>query len=122
MRLLVIPPSISDAVTGLIRAEAERAAAPGTALTVLSAPFGVACIETRFAAMVGAYATGQVAAENLAVQLPGPVVDGVSSAVKHAEPLLQRKPGRAVRGSFALPPDVPNRGLPEALARRLARP
>ena len=42
MRLLVINPNISDSVTTLIRAEAERSAAPGTELTVLTAPFGVA--------------------------------------------------------------------------------
>jgi Asp/Glu/hydantoin racemase len=65
MRLLVINPNISDSVTALIRAEAERSAAPGTELTVLTAPFGVAYIETRFEALVGAYATAQVAAENL---------------------------------------------------------
>ena len=246
MRLLVINPNISDSVTALIRAEAERSAAPGTELTVLTAPFGVAYIETRFEALVGAYATAQVAAENLAGhdavivaafgdpglaglrevlpvpvlgmsesalasacllghrfsivaisrritawyretveshglsgrlasirhldtplatiggvqqdhgaklrelcervvdedgaeviilagaplaglartlagQLPVPVVDGVSSAVKHAESLVQLNPGRAVRGSFALPPEKPNRGLPEALVRLLAR-
>jgi Asp/Glu/hydantoin racemase len=244
MRLLVINPNITDSVTALIRAEAERSISPGTELTVLTAPFGVAYIETRFEAMVGAYATAQVAAEQVAGhdavivaafgdpglgalrevmpvpvlgmsesalasacllghrfsiiaisqrimawyretvenngligrlasiraldrplssiggvqeehrerlrdlcekavaedgaeviifggaplaglgrtltgELPVPVVDGVSSAVQHAESLVMLKPGRAVRGSFARPPVKPNRGLPLALAKLL---
>lgn len=247
MRLLIINPNISDSVTDLIRAEAARAAAPGTELTVLTAPFGVAYIETRFEALIGAYATAQLAAEHvaghdavivaafgdpglaglrevlpvpvlgmsesalasaclighrfaivaisrritawyretveshgligrlagirhldtplariggvqedhgaalvelceravdedgaeviilagaplaglarsLAGRLPVPVVDGVSSAVRHAESLVALAPGRASRGSFAKPPEKPNRGLPEAIARLLARP
>lgn len=245
MRLLIINPNTSDSVTELIGAEARRSASAGTELTVLTAPFGVAYIETRFEALIGAYATAQVAAEqhaghdavivaafgdpgltglrevlpvpvlgmtesalasacllghrfsiiaisqriqawyretveangligrlasiraldrpladigsaqqdnraqlralceravdedraeviilagaplaglarSLAGELPVPVVDGVSSAVRHAESLVTLKPGRATRGSFAPPPVKPNRGLPEALARLLA--
>ena len=245
MRILVVNPNISDSVTDLIRAEAQRSASPGTELTVLSAPFGVAYIETRFEALVGAYATAQVAAEHLAGhdavivaafgdpglaglrevlpvpvlgmsesalasacllghrfsivaisqriqawyretveshgligrlasiraldrplssiggvqgehrarlrelceqvvdqdgaeviilggaplaglarslagELPVPVVDGVSSAVRHADSLVALAPGRALRGSFAPPPKKPNRGLPPAIERLLA--
>ena len=245
MRLLIINPNTSDSVTELIGAEARRSASPDTELTVLTAPFGVAYIETRFEALIGAYATAQVAAErhaghdavivaafgdpglaglrevlpvpvlgmtesalasacllghrfsiiaisqriqawyretveangligrlasiraldrplanigatqhdhraqlrelceravdedgaeviilagaplaglarSLAGELPVPVVDGVSSAVRHAESLVALKPGRATRGSFAPPPVKPNRGLPEAIARLLA--
>ncbi len=244
MRLLIINPNTSDSVTELIGAEARRSASAGTELTVLTAPFGVAYIETRFEALIGAYATAQVAAEqhaghdavivaafgdpglaglrevlpvpvlgmtesalasacllghrfsiiaisqriqawyretveanglvgrlasmraldrplanigsaqedhraqlrelceravdedgaeviilagaplaglarSLAGELPVPVVDGVSSAVRHAESLVALKPGRATRGSFAPPPVKPNRGLPEAIARLL---
>jgi len=244
MRLLLINPNISDSVSELIRAEARRSASPGTEVEVLTAPFGVAYIETRFEAMVGAYATAQLAAEHcaradavvvaafgdpglaglrevmpvpvtgmteaalasahllghrisiiaisqriqawyrevvegygfgsrlasiraldrpisaiggvqqehaqalkalaeravdedgaevivlagaplaglarsLAGQLPVPVVDGVSSAVRHAETLAALKPGRALRGSFALPPAKAHRGLPDAIARLL---
>jgi len=247
MRLLLINPNISDSVSELIRAEARRSASPGTEVEVLTAPFGVAYIETRFEAMVGAYATAQLAAEHcaradavvvaafgdpglaglrevmpvpvtgmteaalasahllghrisiiaisqriqawyrevvegygfgsrlasiraldrpisaiggvqqehaqalkalaeravdedgaevivlagaplaglarsLAGQLPVPVVDGVSSAVRHAETLAALKPGRALRGSFALPPAKPHRGLPDAIARLLDAP
>lgn len=63
-RLLVLNPNISDSVSALIRAEAERSAAPGTQVTVLTAPFGVAYIETRFEALIGACATAQMAAEH----------------------------------------------------------
>jgi Asp/Glu/hydantoin racemase len=245
MRLLVINPNISDSVSALIRAEAERSASPGTQITMLTAPFGVAYIETRFEALIGAYATAQLAAEHHAdhdamiiaafgdpglgglrealpvpvlgltesalasacllghrfsiiaisqriqawyrevveangligrlasiraldrpltrigaVQhaaalrelceravaddgaevivlagaplaglaralrgaLPVPVVDGVSSAVRHAESMVALAPGKAVRGSFAPPPIKPNRGLPDAIARLLDAP
>ena len=63
-RLLLINPNISDSVSALIRAEAQRSAAPGTQIEVLTAPFGVAYIETRFEAMLGAYAAAQLAAEH----------------------------------------------------------
>jgi Asp/Glu/hydantoin racemase len=247
MRLLLVNPNISDSVSDLIRAEARRSASPGTEIEVLTAPFGVAYIETRFEALVGAYAAAQVAAENvdrfdavvvaafgdpgltglrellpvpvtgmteaalasahllghrisiiaisqriqawyrevvdsygfgsrlasiraldrpisaiggvqqehaqalkdlaeravaedgaevivlagaplaglarsLHGQLPVPVVDGVSSAVRHAETLVALKPGRARRGSFAPPPSKPHRGLPDAIARLLDSP
>ena len=244
-RLLLINPNISDSVSDLIRAEAERSASPGTEVEVLTAPFGVAYIETRFEAMLGAYAAAQVSAEHcerydavvvaafgdpglaalrevlpvpvtgmteaalasahllghrisiiaisqriqawyrevvtsyglaprlasiraldrplasiggvqdehaqalqalaeravdedgaevivlagaplaglarsLQGRLPVPAVDGVSSAVRHAESLAALKPGVARRGSFAPPPAKPNRNLPDAMVRLLA--
>lgn len=244
MRLLLINPNISDSVSALIRAEAQRSAPPGTEIEVLTAPFGVAYIETRFEAMIGAYATAQLAGEHhadydavvvaafgdpgltalrevlpvpvtglteaalasahllghrisviaisqriqawyrevidsygfgsrlasiraldrplssiggiqhehaaalkalaeravdedgaevivlagaplaglarsLHGQLPVPVVDGVSSAVRHAATLAALQPGRALRGSFAAPPAKPHTGLPAAIARLL---
>lgn len=244
MRLLLVNPNISDSVSELIRAEAQRSASPGTQIEVLTAPFGVAYIETRFEALVGAYAAAQLAAEHcvdfdavvvaafgdpglaglrellpvpvtgmteaalatahllgrrisiiaisqriqawyrevveshgfgsrlasiraldrpisaiggvqqehaqalqalaeravaedgadvlilagaplaglarsLHGRLPVPVVDGVSSAVRHAETLAALKPGRPRQGSFALPPAKPHRGLPDAVARLL---
>ena len=42
MKLLLINPNTSDSVSDLIRAEAERSAAPGTHIEVLTAPFDVA--------------------------------------------------------------------------------
>jgi allantoin racemase len=245
-RLLLINPNISDSVSALIRAEAERSAAPGTTIEVLTAPFGVAYIETRFEALIGAYAAAQLAAEHharfdavivaafgdpgldglrealpcpvtglteaalasacllggrfsivaisqrikawyretvahcglasrlasiraldepladigkvqgdqgdalvalaercvaedgadvivlagaplaglarsIASRLPVPAVDGVSSAVRHAQSMVALRPVRAQRGSFAPPPVKPHRGLPEAVARLLER-
>jgi Asp/Glu/hydantoin racemase len=246
MKLLLINPNISDSVSDLIRAEAKRSAAPSTEIEVLTAPFGVAYIETRFEALIGAYAAAQLAAEHherfdavvvaafgdpglgglrealpvpvtglteaalasacllgqrfsivaisqrirawyretvqayglegrlasirgldepladighvqddqsqrlvrlaeqcvdedgadvivlagaplaglarsLKGRLPVPVVDGVSSAVRHAETLVALQPGNAQRGSNAAPPLKPNRGLHPAIARLLGR-
>ena len=246
MRLLIINPNISESVTALIEAEARRSASPGTQITMQTAAFGVAYIETRFEALIGAYATAQRAAEHhaghdavivaafgdpglaglrevlpvpvlgmtesalatacllghrfsivaisqriqawyrevveangligrlasiraldrplasignvqdehadalrvlceravredgaevivlagaplaglarsLHGQLPVPVVDGVSSAVRHAETLVALQPGKSVEGSFAPPPLKPNAGLPESIANLLAR-
>jgi allantoin racemase len=246
MKLLLINPNISASVSELIRVEAQRSASPGTEIDVLTAPFGVAYIETRFESMIGAYAAAQLAAEHherhdavvvaafgdpglaalrevlpipvtglteaalasahllghrisiiaisqriqawyrevvesygfgsrlasiraldrplssiggvqddhaqalkalaeqavledgaeviilagaplaglarsLKGQLPVPVVDGVSSAVRHAETLVALQPGRARRGSFAPPPAKPNQGLPPAISRLLDR-
>ncbi|GAB3185807.1 aspartate/glutamate racemase family protein [Hydrogenophaga aquatica] len=246
MKLLLINPNISDSVSDLIRAEAQRSAAPGTEVDVLTAPFGVAYIETRFEALIGAYAAAQLAAEHharydavvvaafgdpglaglrealpcpvtglteaalasacllgqrfsivaisqrirawyretvqayglegrlasirgldepladignvqgnqgerlvalaercvdedgadvivlagaplaglarsLRGRLPVPMVDGVSSAVRHAESLVALQPGRATRGSFAPPPTKPNKGLGPAIATLLER-
>lgn len=240
MKLLLINPNISDSVSELIRAEAMRSASPGTEIEVLTAPLGVAYIETRFEAMIGAYATAQLAAEHharfdavvvaafgdpglsalrevlpcpvtglteaalasacllgqrfsivaisqrirawyretvsaygldsrlasirgldepladignvqgnqgerlvalaercvdedgadvivlagaplaglarsLRGRLPVPAVDGVSSAVRHAETLVALQPGRAQRGSFGPPPQKPNAGLSPAV-------
>lgn len=246
MHLLIINPNISESVTALIEAEARRSASPGTQITMQTAAFGVAYIETRFEALIGAYATAQRAAEHhaghdavivaafgdpglaglrevlpvpvlgmtesalatacllghrfsivaisqriqawyrevveangligrlasiraldrplasignvqddhadalrvlceravredgaevivlagaplaglarsLHGQLPVPVVDGVSSAVRHAETLVALQPGKSVEGSFAPPPLKPNAGLPESIANLLAR-
>ena len=240
MRLLVINPNISESVSELIGDEARRAASPGTEITMLTAPFGVAYIETRFEALIGAYAAATLVAEHarghdaviiaafgdpgvpgirevldipvvgmteaalasacllgnrfsivaisrritawyresvehnglisrlasirsldrplrdigavqtdhaarlrelctavveedgadaiilggaplaglarsIAGELPVPVVDGVSSAVKHAETLVNLEPGTARAGSFAPPPAKLNAGLPESL-------
>jgi allantoin racemase len=246
MKLLVVNPNISESVSRLIGEEARRAASPGTELTVLTAPFGVAYIETRFEALIGAYATATLVAEHapkhdaaiiaafgdpgiggirealdipvvgmteaalasacllgnrfsivaisrritawyresveqngligrlasirslgqplqdigrvredhaaqlkalctavveedgadvvilagaplaglarsIKGDLPVPVVDGVSSAVRHAETLVSLNPGVARAGSFARPPQKPNAGLSPALQALLDR-
>jgi Asp/Glu/hydantoin racemase len=246
MKLLVVNPNISASVSQLIGDEARRAASPGTAITMLTARFGVAYIETRFEALIGAYAAAELAAEHhqghdalivaafgdpgvsglrealdipvvglteaalasacllgnrfsivaisrritawyresvehnglvgrlasirsldeplrdigtvqadhaahlrelcaavveedradviilggaplaglartIAGEIPVPVVDGVSSAVRHAETLAALKPGAARAGSFAPPPAKPNAGLSPAMQALLAR-
>ncbi|MCW5635307.1 MAG: Asp/Glu/hydantoin racemase [Rubrivivax sp.] len=246
-KILLINPNISDSVSALIRAEAARSASPGSVVEVLTAPFGVAYIETRFEALIGAYAAAQLAGEHharfdavvvaafgdpglaalrevlpcpvtglteaalasamqlgqrfsivaisqrirawyretvehcglvgrlasirgldepladignvqgdqgerlvqlaercvvddgadvivlagaplaglarsLAGRLPVPCVDGVSSAVRHAELLVAQRPGRARSGSFAPPPPKPHAGLPPAIEALLRGP
>lgn len=59
-------------------------------------------------------------ARSIKGELPVPVVDGVSSAVRHAESLVALQPGRARLGSFAPPPVKPNQGLSPALQKLLA--
>lgn len=63
MRLLLINPNISDSVTALIEAEARRVASADTQIACATAPSGVAYIETRFEALLGAHAAAQIAAE-----------------------------------------------------------
>ena len=59
-------------------------------------------------------------ARSIKGELPVPVVDGVSSAVRHAESLVALQPGLARLGSFAPPPTKPNQGLSPALQQLLA--
>ncbi|WP_432696576.1 aspartate/glutamate racemase family protein [Marinobacterium sp. YM272] len=66
MKLLIINPNISTSVSDLIRTEAERCLMPGTSIEVMTAPFGVAYIETRAEALIGGYAAMQLAAEHYA--------------------------------------------------------
>ncbi|HUQ76286.1 MAG TPA: aspartate/glutamate racemase family protein [Burkholderiales bacterium] len=65
MKLLVMNPNITESVTRLIGEESRRAAAPGTQVTLLTAPFGVAYIETELEALIGAYASLIAISENL---------------------------------------------------------
>jgi allantoin racemase len=246
MNLLIVNPNISESVTDLINAEARRSASPSSTITMATAAFGVAYIETRLEALVGGYATACVAAEHagkfdglivaafgdpglaglkelfdvpvvgmteaalasacllgqrfsiiaishrieawyrecvaangltsrlasirslrsplrdigsvqqdhaarfvelslqavrddgadvivvagaplaglartLKGKIPVPVVDGVSSAVRHCETLISLQAGITREGSFAPPPKKPNTGLPPALADALNR-
>lgn len=246
MRILVVNPNISESVSQLIATEARRAASPGTGISIVTATLGVAYIETRFEALLGAYAAANLIAEHRsghdavvvaafgdpgvtalrevldvpvvgltaaalasacllgqrfsivaisgritawyretveqygmagrlasiraldrplrdigAVQddhaarlkdiclaavaddgadviilagaplagmartirheIPVPVVDGVASAIQHAEMLVRLDPGIATSGSFAAPPDKPTTGLSPALLELLRR-
>jgi Asp/Glu/hydantoin racemase len=60
-------------------------------------------------------------ARSIAGGIPVPVVDGVSSAVRHAETLAALRPGTARAGSFAPPPAKPNAGLSAAIQALLKR-
>jgi len=60
-------------------------------------------------------------ARSIRDRIPVPMVDGVSSAVCHAQTLVSLAPVPARLGSFAPPPHKPNHGLPEAMVRLLAR-
>lgn len=64
MKLLIINPNISTSVTDLIDREARRIASASTEITTLTAEMGVAYIETRFEAMIGAYACAELAARH----------------------------------------------------------
>jgi len=88
MKLLLINPNISQSVSDLIEAEARRAAAPGTEVTVMTAPFGMAYIETRFESLIGAYATATIAAEQcgnydaiVVAAFGDPGIDGLREAL-----------------------------------------
>lgn len=54
-------------------------------------------------------------ARTVADEIPVPVLDGVSCAVRMAEALIDLAPRKAARGSFARPPAKPSRGLSPAL-------
>jgi Asp/Glu/Hydantoin racemase len=105
MRLLLINPNLSEGVSALIEAEARRSADPGTALTVLTAPFGVVYIETRFEALIGAYATAQLAAEHhaghdavIVAAFGDPGIAGLRATAAQAESRPARGAGAAAGG------------------------
>ncbi|RYG56275.1 MAG: Asp/Glu/hydantoin racemase, partial [Alphaproteobacteria bacterium] len=60
-------------------------------------------------------------ARSIRRDIPVPLVDGVSSAVRHAETLISLSPGRASLGSYAPPPVKPNQGLSHAMQALLGR-
>lgn len=61
-------------------------------------------------------------AREVAHEIPVPVLDGVSCAVRLAESLIDLNPSKATKGSFARPPGKPTSGLSAALTRYLERP
>lgn len=64
MRLLIVNPNISGDVTRLIETEARRTAGATTEIAMATASFGVAYIETRFEALIAAYAAACAAGEH----------------------------------------------------------
>src|SRR5207247_8258555 len=88
MKLLLTNPNTSQSVSDLIEAESRRAAGPGTQVSVLTAPFGVAYIETRFESLIGAYAAATLAAEHwerhdaiVVAAFGDPGIDGLREAL-----------------------------------------
>jgi Asp/Glu/hydantoin racemase len=63
MKLLIVNPNISSSVTDLIEAEARRVALADTQIEMATAASGVAYIETRFEALLGAHAVANIAGE-----------------------------------------------------------
>lgn len=61
MKLLIVNPNISTGVTDLIESEARRVAHADTQIEMATAASGVAYIETRFEALLGAHATATIA-------------------------------------------------------------
>ncbi|MEQ8395584.1 aspartate/glutamate racemase family protein [Thalassobaculum sp.] len=78
-----------------------------------------ACHEVidRYGAEVVIMGGGPIAglARTVAHEIPVPVLDGVSCAVRLAEALVDLAPRPATRGSFARPPSKPSKGLSRAL-------
>ena len=64
MRILLINPNTSPAITALLEAAARPALAPGTILTAITAPTGVPYIASRAEAALAAVATLEVLAEH----------------------------------------------------------
>ena len=60
-------------------------------------------------------------AREVAHEIPVPVLDGVSCAVRLAEMLIDLAPAKARTGSQARPPAKPTQGLSEELARYIER-
>ena len=60
-------------------------------------------------------------ARSIADRIPVPVVDGVSSAVRHAETLAGLGPLAARAGSYAPPPQKDWKGLSPELGRLVGR-
>lgn len=65
MKLLIVNPNISTSVTDLIEAEARRVASDDTHIEMATAASGVAYIETRFEALLGAHAVAAIAGERI---------------------------------------------------------
>ena len=111
MKLLLINPNVTAAVTGLIAAEAGRSASAGTEITAVTARFGTQYIENRIEAAIAGHAVLDVLATHMA---------GHDAAIIAAF----GDPGLAAAREFA---DIPVFGIEEAalltawtLGRRIA--
>jgi Asp/Glu/hydantoin racemase len=64
MRLLLVNPNVTQAITDTMAAEARRAASPGTEITAVTARFGTLYVENRVEAAVAAHAVVETLAEH----------------------------------------------------------
>lgn len=98
VKLLLINPNVTAAVTGLIAAEAGRSASAGTEITAVTARFGTQYIENRIEAAIAGHAVLDVLATHMA---------GHDAAIIAAF----GDPGLAAAREFA---DIPVFGIEEA--------
>jgi Asp/Glu/hydantoin racemase len=111
MKLLLINPNVTAAVTDLIAAEARRSVSPGTEITAVTATFGTQYIENRIEEAIARHAVLDVLAAHMA---------GHDAAIVAAF----GDPGLAAAREFA---DIPVLGIEESalltawtLGRRIA--
>ena len=111
MKLLLINPNVTVAVTDLIAAEARRSASPGTEITAVTATFGTQYVENRVEAAIAGHAVLDVMASHMT---------GHDAAIVAAF----GDPGLAAAREFA---DIPVLGIEESalltawtLGRRIA--
>ena len=111
-------------VTGLTEAALMSACLLGQRFSIIAISTRIRawyreCVEVH--GLLGRLASIRSLARQVRDLLPVPVVDGVSSAVRHAETLAALAPVKARAGSFALPPVKPNAGLSMGIQALLAR-
>jgi allantoin racemase len=121
MKLLLVNPNLSQAVTDKVVAEARRAARTGTEFTGVTGTFGVAIVSTEAEVAIAAHATldliathqeghdgaivamsfdaGALAARRL---FPFPVL-GITEAAIHTACLVGRRFGMVVSGAVSVP-------------------
>jgi allantoin racemase len=66
MKLLLINPNVTAAVTDLIAAEASRSASPGTEISTVTARFGTQYVENRIEAAIAGHAVLDALASHMA--------------------------------------------------------
>ena len=66
MRLLLVNPNVTTAVTDTMLAEARRSAAPGTEIVPVTARFGVSYVENRIEASIASHAVVEALCEHAA--------------------------------------------------------
>src|SRR3954454_5240013 len=98
MKLLLINPNITEAITSAMAAEARRSASPGTEITSVTASFGTQYVENRVEAAIAGHAVLNARAEHMA---------GHDAAIVSAF----GDPGLAAAREFA---DIPIFGIEES--------